>query len=115
MRILADVDVKHSAPLANRPLEEEAEELLMRGGADALVVSGPATGAAADAAELDCVRLAAHGAAVLVGSGITADSLAQWRRRADGFIVGTWLKRDGIVSNPVDPRRLRELMAAWND
>ena len=46
--ILADLDVKHSAPLAERPLEETFGDLVERGSADAVVVSGTGTGEAVD-------------------------------------------------------------------
>ena len=31
---------------------------------------------------------------------------------ADGLIVGTGVKRDGVLGNPVDPRRVRRLVEA---
>lgn len=111
VKILADVDVKHSAPLAVRPIEEEAEETLARGGADGLIVSGAATGRPVDPSQLRAVRNAAHGAPVLVGSGVTAENVAQYLDCADAVIVGTWLKRNGDVSQPVDAERVRALMA----
>src|SRR4051794_32814530 len=49
VKIFADVDVKHSAPLAAptpTSLESEVEDTLIRGLADALVVSGSGTGKA---------------------------------------------------------------------
>ncbi|MCR4414077.1 MAG: BtpA/SgcQ family protein, partial [Thermoguttaceae bacterium] len=52
VRIFADVDVKHSAPLARRPIEEEADETLRRGGADGLLVTGTATGRAPEPGEV---------------------------------------------------------------
>ncbi len=110
VKILADVDVKHSAPLAPRPIEEEAEEMLDRGGADGLIVSGTATGRPTDPAQLRAVCTAARGAPVLVGSGVTADNVAEYLHWADGFIVGTWLKRDGQATSPVDPQRVRSLL-----
>jgi membrane complex biogenesis BtpA family protein len=111
LKILADVDVKHSVSLALRPIEEESEETLDRGGADGLIVSGVATGRAADPAQLRAVRAAARGAPVLVGSGVTAENLGEYLDCADGFIVGTSLKRDGDVSQPIDPARVKSLMA----
>ncbi len=110
IKILADVDVKHSAPLASRPLEEEAEETLQRGGADGLVVSGPGTGKPADPRKLRAVRKAARGAPVFVGSGISAENVGEYLPWADGFLVGTWLKRDGSVTAPVDPARVKTLL-----
>src|SRR5437762_10540190 len=40
IKIFADVDVKHSAPLAARPIADEVDDTLHRGMADALIVSG---------------------------------------------------------------------------
>jgi membrane complex biogenesis BtpA family protein len=53
--ILADVAVKHSAPVGDRDVAAVAEETIDRGLADGLIVSGPATGEAADADELRAV------------------------------------------------------------
>ncbi len=109
IRIFADVNVKHSAPLAKRPLQEEVSEIIERGGADAIIVSGSETGTAVDMAELKEVRSASGKVPVIVGSGVTADSLAQLRPYADGFIVGTSIKCDGRVANAVDSARVSEL------
>jgi uncharacterized protein len=112
VKILADVDVKHSAPLAPRPLADEAADLVHRALADGLIVTGRATGQSAALADVQEVKAAAAGRPVFVGSGVTAASAAQLARIADGIIVGSWLKVDGQVANPVDPRRVRELVAA---
>lgn len=115
VRILADVDVKHSAPLALRPLTEEVEELIHRGGADAVIVSGASTGRSADLSTVQDVRAAAGDTPVLVGSGVSPETIADFLSFADGFIVGTWIKRDGVVTNPVDPARVGQLMACVRD
>ena len=49
---------------------------------------------------------------VIVGSGLTADLVPSLFPTADGAIVGQWLKRDGLWWNPVDPRRVEQLMKA---
>ena len=41
-----------------------------------------------------------------VGSGLTDENLARYYPLADGFIVGTYFKQDGVVNVP----RVRELM-----
>ncbi len=113
VRILADVDVKHSAPLGTpRPIEDEVADLLERGGADAIVVSGSATGRPTDLEQLRRVHAAACGAPVFVGSGVTPESIGTLAAHADGFIVGTALKMDGVATNPVDPARVRALLSA---
>jgi predicted TIM-barrel enzyme len=47
---------------------------------------------------------------VLANTGVTADSLAEILAIADGVIVGTSLKVDGITWNPVDPARARRFV-----
>jgi predicted TIM-barrel enzyme len=43
---------------------------------------------------------------------VTPASLPALLPHADGFIVGTYFKRDGQAANEVDMRRVRELMSA---
>jgi predicted TIM-barrel enzyme len=46
---------------------------------------------------------------VLVGSGVTAENVGCYLPAAAGVIVGSWLKRAGVVDNPIDPGRVRAL------
>jgi membrane complex biogenesis BtpA family protein len=110
IRIFADVDVKHSAPLAERPIADEVDDTLHRGMADALIVSGAGTGKPTDPEKVKLVKLAAKGAPVFLGSGVTPQTLPALLPHADGFIVGTYFKEDGIASNAVDVARVRELI-----
>lgn len=110
--ILADVDVKHSAALAARPLADEVKDALSRGMADAVIVSGSGTGASVDLDKLALVKQAAGQAPVLIGSGATAASLPTLARYADGFVVGTATKYGGDVLAPVELARVQELAAA---
>lgn len=112
IRILADVDVKHSAPLGLRPLEDEARETLERGGADGLIVSGTGTGQPTEVDAVSRVKRVVGQAPVLVGSGIAPETIASFLPIADGFIVGTSLKRDGVTTNPVELSRVRTLVGA---
>ncbi|AKT35943.1 BtpA/SgcQ family protein [Chondromyces crocatus] len=100
VRLLCDVDVKHSAPLTPRPIAEEAEETAGRGLADALLVTGSGTGRAADRAQLEAVRAAVH-VPVLIASGVTVDSLSSLCG-AHGVIVGSCLRASGRAGDPVD-------------
>lgn len=112
LRILADVDVKHSAPLGPpRPIEDEVADTLVRGGADAVIVSGRGTGQATDVDVLRRAKAAAGAAPVFVGSGVTVQAIAALAPHADGFIVGTAFKADGCATNPVDPVRVKALMS----
>lgn len=110
VQIWADVHVKHSAPLAERSLVDEVEDLIHRGGADAVIVSGAATGKPADVEELRQIRAVAGETPVLVGSGVSAETVTRFAPYADGLIVGTSVKRAGLVENPVDAERVRALI-----
>lgn len=112
VRILADVQAKHGVPLAAVPLEQEARDCVVRGLADALIVSGRATGEATPLEDVKRVRSAVPDVPLLVGSGVTPESVAELLSVADGAIVGTFLKRDGRLENPVDPDRVRRLVEA---
>ena len=110
IRILADVDVKHSAPLAPRALPDEVDDTIERGLADGLIVSGAGTGKATDPAHVAAVKETARDVPVLIGSGASVDTVESYLPHCDGFIVGTAFKRDGIASNEVDVARVREFV-----
>jgi membrane complex biogenesis BtpA family protein len=111
VQIWADIAVKHSAPLGDRALEDEVEDTVERGLADALIVSGTSTG---KPTALDDVRIVKHhagSAPVYVGSGADEATLEALLEVADGAIIGTAFKRGGDVSAPVDAARVRGLMS----
>jgi membrane complex biogenesis BtpA family protein len=110
--LFCDVDVKHAAPLARRDLGESADETFHRGGADALLVTGSGTGREPDWGDLQRVLHAVPDAPVLVASGVTEHNVGRVVREAQGAIVGTSLKRQGQVLEPVDPDRVRALVHA---
>ncbi len=110
--ILADVHVKHAVPLGEWTLEDSARDTVARGLADALIVSGVGTGQAADVAEVERVRRACPRTKLLIGSGVDVKNVGKYLRFADGVIVGTALKRDGKLANPVDFKRVAALVKA---
>lgn len=111
-RLFVDVGGKHAVPLAPVELEQVARDAAERGLADALVVSGPATGEATSVGDVKRVRGVIPDRPLLVGSGVTPDSIGSLLALADGVIVGTWLKKDGRTGNPVDPERVSALVRA---
>ena len=109
-QIFADVHVKHAVPLGDWTLEDAARDTAYRGLADALVVSGVGTGHAADLADIETVRRACPSTRILLGSGVTQENIRDFLPCADGFIVGTSLKKAGRLANPVDPKRVAALV-----
>src|SRR6266568_693761 len=112
VKIFADVDVKHSAPVAARELGDEVEEIVSRGGADAIIVTGSATGRQTAHRDLKTAKQAAGGAPVIAGSGVDLMNMEAVLDIADGLIVGTAFKLDSVTTNPVESERVRTFMAA---
>jgi membrane complex biogenesis BtpA family protein len=108
LRIFADVKKKHSAHAITADVDlvetARAAEFFL---ADGVIVTGVATGRAADPAEVAAVGEAVT-VPTFVGSGVTSGNLSAYAA-ADGFIVGSSLKRDGVWSSPLDPARVESL------
>jgi len=116
--LLADVHVKHAAPLGDSEIGLAALDTHLRGLADGLIVSGAGTGAGADPRDLARVRAVLPTVPLFVGSGFTPQSAATLFAAAGtgaplGAIVGTYLKRDGNLSEPVDPARVAAVAALF--
>jgi len=104
--IFADVWVKHAVPIGEgATLERAAEDTYRRGLADALIVTGAATGLPASLDDVRRVREAVPEAPVLVGSGVDESNVGSVAESAHGLIVGTCLKENGDVYRPVDAKR----------
>jgi membrane complex biogenesis BtpA family protein len=111
-QIFADVHVKHAVPLGNWTIADAARDTIERGLADALIVSGAGTGLEADVADVERVRRTVPAAKILLGSGVSLANVHEFLPLADGFIVGSSLKLDGKLSNPIDPKRVAALVRA---
>ncbi|MCH7843278.1 MAG: BtpA/SgcQ family protein [Chloroflexi bacterium] len=109
VKILADVLVKHAVPLGSVDLGLIARETAQRGLADGLIVSGAATGLETASSDVSVVRQAVPDGLILVGSGVTEKNIWSVIEHSDGAIIGTSLKEDGIVTNRVDPDRVRRM------
>lgn len=112
IKVLADVRVKHAASLADRPLQDEVEELVQRAGADAVIVSGTGTGKPTDPSHAEEVKRYAGDTPVMIGSGADAQSIPQLKDACDGFIVGSAAKPGGQIDEPVDLQRANEIIQA---
>ncbi|MCB9916609.1 MAG: BtpA/SgcQ family protein [Planctomycetes bacterium] len=111
--ILADVHVKHASPLGSESPAEAAADVVHRGLADAVIVTGSGTGRPPSREVLAHVRRRIHGTPLFVGSGLTDANAPRLFEAADGAVVGTSLKVEGRLDAPVDAarvRRLRELL-----
>ena len=112
--ILADVLVKHATPLAPLSATDATKDTLLRGHADAVIVTGSGTGEPVDRRTLEDVFRAADGMPVLLGSGTKPETLPNYASFIKGAIVGTALKVNGKVQNPVDIERVKKLVKSFD-
>ncbi|MGH9789403.1 MAG: BtpA/SgcQ family protein [Candidatus Acidiferrales bacterium] len=108
IHIFADVDKKHSVAFPGLDLATHIEWCEFYG-ADALIVTGKMTGSAPDVEKVREARQLAT-RPILVGSGSNEKNIAAFLQYADGVIVGSSLKKDGVMENPVDVQRVRRFL-----
>lgn len=112
VRLLFTINAGFAAPVAPRPVAAVARSVAFSSLPDALCVSGPITGSPAPLEELRAAKAAAGETPVFANTGVRRETVAEILAIADGCIVGTALKVDGVTWNPVDPARVRALISA---
>ncbi|MBA2597787.1 MAG: BtpA/SgcQ family protein [Chloroflexia bacterium] len=113
-RLLFNINAEFAAQLAPRPLADVARSVVFSSMPDALCVSGPITSQPADVSGLSDVSqaVAGSGVPVLVNTGFRTSNAGELLQFADGAIVGSSVKVDGVTWNRVDRSRVRALMDA---
>lgn len=114
IKIFADVHIKHSAPLVDRPIEDSAYDAAYFL-ADAVIISGRHTGFPTSVEDVKKVKSIVKDVPVLIGSGTNLENVGELLNYADGAIIGTAFKVNGISENPVDADRTRALMDKVNE
>ena len=110
VQVWADVKKKHSAHAitADVSLGQTAETVEFMG-ANCVIVTGSVTGEAPKVADVHEAKTHCH-LPVFLGSGISETNIDQFYQQADGFIIGTAFKVDGLWSNTVDPDRVTQFV-----
>lgn len=113
-RLIFNINAEFAAQIAPRPLPDVARSVIFSSMPDAICVSGPITSQPAEASGLAEVAAAVDGSGVpvLVNTGFRASNAAELLQFADGAIVGSSLKENGITWNRCDKARVKEMMAA---
>jgi membrane complex biogenesis BtpA family protein len=113
VRLMFNINAEFAQQLAPRPIADVARSIAFSSSPDAILISGPITSQPANASALAEVSEAVKptGIPVLVNTGFKASNAGELLQYADGAIVGSSLKVDGITWNRVDARRVEELMA----
>jgi membrane complex biogenesis BtpA family protein len=112
VKVFCDIKKKHASHAITADLTiadaAHAAELF---GADGVIVTGGFTGRPVRQSDL-AEACAATSLPLIVGSGVTPEQVGPLFEHADALIVGSYIKRGGIWSNPLDPVRCRKLASA---
>jgi uncharacterized protein len=102
--VFGDVHVKHAYPIFNVAIEYAAQDLAERGGADAVIVSGPRSPVPPSFERVKKVRDAIN-KPVLIGSGISLANVRQFYEKSDGILIGEPdFKVGGVWGGPSDEK-----------
>ncbi len=110
VRLLFNIVPEAAQYLANRDVIEIAQSTVFNHRPDALCVSGLTAGAQTDVSTLRKVKEAVPGTPVFVNTGVRLDNVEEQLSIADGAVVGTTFKHEGIFENHVDGERVKTFM-----
>jgi len=114
IRVFADIKKKHSAHALTADIDiAETAKAAEFFAVDGVIVTGVATGQPTEPEEVRSVSRAVS-VPTLVGSGITAENIADYPG-ADAFIVGSSIKAEGLWSNSIDADRARALVRRFRE
>jgi len=110
IRVFADVKKKHGSHSLTIDLDIKDEvmqaEFFL---ADGVIVTSQFTGINPDKDDLIKAKSATK-LPVLIGSGMTAENIQEYLPLADGFIVGSYFRKDGKFLEKLDPARLHQFL-----
>lgn len=109
--LFCDLYSKHAGPVVERNLTTVAQEMVERGMADALIVSGPSTPVPPGVERIRAVQEAVPDTPIILGSGITLDAIDKVAL-ADGSVFGYGAKPSGNMNDPVDGPTVKAFMEA---
>jgi membrane complex biogenesis BtpA family protein len=113
LAVFMNITPEFASGIGRRDPAEAAASTVVSSLADAILVSGKMAGAEPGIATLRSVREAVSPRTpVLLNTGAKAETIASYLRYADGCIVGSSLKVDGVTWNPVDPERAKRFVDA---
>ncbi len=113
IKVFADVKKKHGSHSLTIDLDIKDEimqaEFFL---ADGVIVTGQFTGMNPDKNDLIKAKSATK-LPVLIGSGMTAENIEDYLPLADGFIVGSYFRKDGKFLEKLEPGRLNKFVKVF--
>lgn len=114
VKLLFNIVPEAAEYLASRTIESITKTTVFNCRPDALCVSGATAGTAVSTEILERVKSIAGETIVFANTGCKANTIEKLLKVADGAVVGTTFKIDGIFENQVDKARVREFMDIVN-
>jgi len=115
VRLMFNIVPEAAAYLAERDIAEVARSTVFNNRPDALCVSGLTAGTQTDASVLKRVKEAVPETVVFANTGMRLENVEAQLSVADGAVVGTTFKYDGVFENRVDVARVRAVMKKVKD
>ncbi|MHB8276292.1 MAG: BtpA/SgcQ family protein [Candidatus Humimicrobiaceae bacterium] len=108
--LLCDVNVKHGSHfiISDRSLVEQANDIYTNGG-DAVIITGFETGKPPSLENVEDISERIK-LPVFIGSGIDLENISDFLKYCNGFIVGSYFKKNGDWKNVLDPKRIKSFM-----
>ena len=110
VKLLFNIVPEAARYLGGRDVVSIARSTVFNHRPDALCVSGLIAGDSTDVQTLSAVKDAVPDTIVLANTGVNLDNVEQQLGVADGAVVGTTFKFDGVFENHVDQARVRAFM-----
>ena len=112
VRIFANIMPEFASPLGSRSVAQRAKSAVFSSLVDAILIAGLMAGTEPDLALLrEAKEAVGDQVPVLLNTGAKIENIREFLSVADGVIVGSSLKYEGITWNPVDPERVKAFMA----
>ena len=110
VKLLFNILPEAAKYLADRDIEGIAKSTVFNNRPDALCVSGLTAGSMTDTSILKRVKDTVPNTVVLANTGVRLENVEQQLSVADGAVVGTTFKKDGVFENHVDKERVARFM-----
>ena len=111
VKVLFNILPEAAKYVADRDIESIAKSTVFNNRPDALCVSGLTAGTMTDTSMLKRVKDTVPDTVVFANTGVRLENVEAQLAIADGAVIGTTFKKDGIFENHVDEARVAAFMA----
>lgn len=110
VRLFFNIVPESAAYLGGRQIADIARSTVFNNRPDALCVSGLTAGVETSAQTLKLVKEVVPDTPVFANTGVKLENIDEQLKVADGAVIGTAFKQDGITWNPTDVNRVKAIM-----